>query len=68
MLGLIDKLIMLLKEREQNKEKVFKNFVEPMYCAFSDAHRNYIESLLRYKEFCNDQIKVLAMKSLTIYL
>ncbi|WP_318399698.1 hypothetical protein [Photobacterium leiognathi] len=56
MIGLVDNLIQLLKEREKNREKLFINFVEPMYCSFNLAHENYLDSLVRYQKFCEGEI------------
>lgn len=51
---LADKIIELLRVRQENREKLFRNFLEPAYQSFESAHSEYIETFQNYREFVCD--------------
>ncbi|SRR6266498_651418 len=54
----IDRLIDLLKTRQENKEKLFTDFVQPAYESFERAHQKYIECFQEYQRFLSTRTKL----------
>jgi hypothetical protein len=47
----IQQFVELLKTRQDNREKLFTNFVQPAYEAFEQAHQTYLETFQEYRNF-----------------
>src|SRR4030095_5841747 len=54
----IGRLIELLKTRQENKEKLFTDFVQPAYESFEKAHHRYIECFQEYQRFLSTRTKL----------
>ncbi|MBI5934689.1 MAG: hypothetical protein HY867_13365 [Chloroflexi bacterium] len=54
----IDRLVELLKTKQENKEKLFANFVQPAYESFERAHQRYIECFQEYQKFLSTQTEL----------
>ena len=54
----IGRLIELLKTQQENKEKLFSDFVQPAYEAFEKAHQRYLECFQEYKTLLSKRTKL----------
>ena len=54
----INRLIELLKTRQENNEKLFVDFVQPAYESFEKAHQKYIECFQEYKKLLSTRAKL----------
>jgi hypothetical protein len=54
----IDRLIQLLKTRQENKEKLFTDFVQPTYESFEKAHQKYIDCFQEYQRLLSTRTKL----------
>lgn len=53
-LKLIDRCIALAKRREESNKEVYSNFVAPIFDDFEEVHKNYLESIRRYRDLLKD--------------
>lgn len=52
---LFDKFFEFFRVRQENREKLFKNFLKPAYESFEKAHHNYLETFQQYRDVvCNN--------------
>lgn len=49
-LKLVDRLISLVKQRQDDRRQLFDRFVEPAYESFEEVHKQYLEAFRSYKE------------------
>ncbi len=58
---LIDRLIQLIKHKEESDKKLFENFISPIYSDFEAIHKNYLDNFKKYRESLlstNDSIEL----------